>query len=340
MQIKKSLRKKLYQKRGIDETEYSQEAYERFRILESVKKLREEGCSERTALEALKISRSAYYRWRKAYKELGLEGLQNLSRCPNNLRKSMWSSEAERLVLKVRQRFPLWGKNKIKVLLARDYGKKLSVSTVGRIITSLIKRKLILPVHYYYGRVRIKRPRDFKGHAKRWRYGMKATAPGEFIQVDHTTVTFDKGLSFKHFKAVDPITKITVEQLYTEASSHTAADFLAYAKVKFPFPIKSIQVDGGPEFMRDFEFACKKNVIPLYVLPPRSPRLNGIVERGNATVKYEFYYCYDGAITLPILREKLHAFTDFYNTFRPHQSLQYSTPWQYYQKLGALQSHM
>jgi hypothetical protein len=58
MQIKRSLQKKLYQKRWIDETEYSNKAYERFRILESFKKLRSEGCSEKTALESLETSRA------------------------------------------------------------------------------------------------------------------------------------------------------------------------------------------------------------------------------------------------------------------------------------------
>jgi len=28
-----------------------------------------------------------------------------------------------------------------------------------------------------------------------------------------------------------------------------------------------------------------------------------------------------------------------YNTFRPHQALQYQTPWQYYVSLGAQWSH-
>ena len=53
-----------------------------------------------------------------------------------------------------------------------------------------------------------------------------------------------------------------------------------------PWPIKAIQIDGRSEFMADFENACQERNIPLYVLPPRSPKLNGAVERCNAAWRY------------------------------------------------------
>ena len=57
-----------------------------------------------------------------------------------------------------------------------------------------------------------------------------------------------------------------------------------------PFKMLSIQVDGGLEFMAEFEAACKELSIPLHVLPPSRPTYNGGVERGNPTFKEEFYY--------------------------------------------------
>ena len=47
---------------------------------------------------------------------------------------------------------------------------------------------------------------------------------------------------------------------------------------RFPFSIKAVQVDGGSEFMADFETACQKSGIKLFVLPPHSPKLKGHVE--------------------------------------------------------------
>ena len=90
-----------------------------------------------------------------------------------------------------------------------------------------------------------------------------------------------------------------------------------------------LQVDGGSEFKAEFELACKERAIPLYVLPPRSPKLNGCVERANRTHQEEFYEGYDLAWTVTALRPDLLAWEKVYNTIRPHKSLGYLTPQEY-----------
>ena len=55
-----------------------------------------------------------------------------------------------------------------------------------------------------------------------------------------------------------------------------------------PFAVKAVQVDGGSEFMAQFEEACRQRGIRLFVLPPRPPKLNGHVERAQRTHKDEF----------------------------------------------------
>jgi hypothetical protein len=45
--------------------------------------------------------------------------------------------------------------------------------------------------------------------------------------------------------------------------------------------------------MAEFEVACQTKAITLYVLPPRSPQMNGAVERCNGAWRYEFYETYD-----------------------------------------------
>jgi len=162
---------------------------------------------------------------------------------------------------------------------------------------------------------------------------MKTQNPGELIQMDHATIRLSCGKIIKHFKAICSLTKITVEKAYTNATSALAEQFLEYTQKQFPFKIKSIQVDGGSEFRGEFENACQCKNIPLYVLPPRSPKFNAHVERGNFTVKYEFYYHYDGPPVLSVVNQRLQKFVKFYNTYRPHQSLQYKTPMKYYELL-------
>jgi Integrase core domain len=62
------------------------------------------------------------------------------------------------------------------------------------------------------------------------------------------------------------------------------------------------------------------------VLPPRSPKLNGRVERRNGTSRREFWACYDGALDLPTLQAALRDWATFDNPERPHQALEYETP--------------
>jgi hypothetical protein len=39
-----------------------------------------------------------------------------------------------------------------------------------------------------------------------------------------------------------------------------------------PFPIRALQVDSGSEFAAEFEAACQRRGLRLFVLPPRSPK--------------------------------------------------------------------
>jgi len=329
----KVIHKKFYHIRKIDDTAYSKKAYDREKKLKIYQKLISEGCQQRTALEAIGTSRATYYRWNKNYKIYGLEGLEDESRRPNNLRKSTWTKKDQKLVLKARKKYKLWGKYKIAAILLREYGVKMSVSTVGRIISKFIKKGQLKPVGFYIGRMPKKR-RVFDGHAQRWKYGMKAARPGQLVQIDHATIRLNCGKTIKHFKAICPVTKFTAEKAYTKATSLIAKEFFEHAQEQFPFEIESIQVDGGSEFMGDFENLCKCKAVPLFVLPPRSPKFNSNVERANGTVKYEFYYLYSGPAVLSILNQRLQKFVKFYNTFRPHQGLQYLTPLEYYKKLS------
>ena len=334
------LHKKVYQINQIDESEYPEIVYKRLDKINLFKKLRAQGCDEETALEAISMSRSAFYRWKQRYKLSGLAGLENESKRPNNVRKPSYDRKTEGLVLQMRRKYNCFGKYKIAIMIKREHGVIVSVSTVGRIITEALLRGTIKSVAYYF-RVKEKKPRMFNDHAQRLKAGTKAEGPGDLVEVDHMTVQLD-GIIIKHFKAICPITKIVVEQAYRSATSNVAAEFLNKIIAEFPFAIKSFQVDGGSEFMGEFEKECKALSIPLFVLPPRSPELNGTVERGNSTVKYEFYQQYDGPPKLESVQLRLQSFVKFYNFTRPHQTLNYLTPFEYYSAMSkpAPQSHM
>lgn len=341
MQIK-SLRLLSYRSWKVDDRVLSKEAKARESKIKLFNKLRAEGCSEATALEAIETKRSTFYRWLKALETQGRIGLEPKSRSPHHKRQANWDKGLIQHILALRKRYPLWGKLKLATILEREYGRKVSVSTVGRILNHLVKQNKVLPVRFYYGHTRQKKARSFHKHAKRWKHGMKAKQPGELIQIDHMKVYPSPGLQVIHFKATCPVTKITISQIYTRATSRCAEKFLEYIQTQFPYPILSIQVDGGSEFQKHFEDRCEQLNIPLFVLPPRSPEKNGQVERNNGTFKYEFYYTYQGPLTFEAMRKELKIYCDFYNTFRPHQALNQQTPMAYFQAQfqGGLLSHM
>ena len=172
-------------------------------------------------------------------------------------------------------------KRKIWKVLSRDQGFTLSISTLGRLLKKLLRLNRIVPVAFYFGRIKPKRRRPFKHHAKRWKYGMKARQPGELMQVDHMSVSFTEGFALKEFKATCPVTGTTIMRTYSSASSRNAKRFLDYLIAQLPDALVSVQVDGGSEFRDEFESACQALGIPLFVLPPRKPKWNGCVERAK-----------------------------------------------------------
>src|SRR5215207_10670022 len=81
--------------------------------------------------------------------------------------------------------------------------------------------------------------------------------------------------------------------------------------------------------MAAFEQACAARGIRLFVLPPRSPKLNGGVERANRSHTEEFYECATAAPTVAALGMALRRWERVFNTVRPHQALGYRTPAQF-----------
>jgi len=97
------------------------------------------------------------------------------------------------------------------------------------------------------------------------------------------------GVAFKQFTARDGISRWDVVYAHTRPTASTAAQFLDTLQHRMPFPIRALQVDGGSEFAAQFEQARQQRGLHLFVLPPRSPELNGAVGRANRTHSEEFY---------------------------------------------------
>ena len=71
---------------------------------------------------------------------------------------------------------------------------------------------------------------------------------------------------------------------------------------------------------------CQRRGIKLFVLPPRSPKLNGHAERTQRTHNEEFYEVTDTGFEIAELNQALLEWERVYNTVQPHQALGYLTP--------------
>lgn len=152
---------------------------------------------------------------------------------------------------------------------------------------------------------------------------------GERVQIDHMTVT-KNSMRFKNFQTWERKSKTLITQVYSRARSSDAKKFLQYLLKTAPHKILSIQVDGGSEFLGDFEEACAELKIPLDVLPPATPKYNGGVERANKTLREEFYADPNlFANSLGEMRFELQKAIKKYNEYRPHFALNGLTPLQY-----------
>ena len=294
-----------------------------------------DGLTSVQAAKAVGVARSNLYRWEK--------DAVPKSRRPHRVRGKTWTPALRQAVEHLRGDNPMWGKRKIAVLLRRE-GMAVSISTVGRILRSLMDRGVVVPVptlRRYPGSRRI-RFTAAQRYARRLPKGRKATKPGELVQIDTLFVNVRPDTAIKHFTAYDPVAKWTVGHVATRASAASAGALLDKLIAQAPFPIRGVQVDGGSEFKADFEQLCQAKGLDLFVLPPKRPQLNGCVERAQGSWRYEFYASFDLPARLERLQPLVDAFAHRFNHHRPHQALGDQTPAEYLASIssGTPPSHM
>ena len=316
----------IYRLARLAEQQVPEAAWARYELLRRFDLLRAKGLTVDAASAVLGLRRATYYRWRRQAQG-GVERLAPRSRRPLRPRRPTWPSALVEAVQRLRDDFPMWGRAKLVVLLRAD-GLVVSESTVGRILGHLVTRGVVAPVPLLR-RAKAKLRRCRRPHAKRLPKGQVADRPGGLVQLDTLTITLQPGTSIKQFTAYCPQARWTVAQATRRATSSAAATFLDKVQAEMPFPVTALQVDGGSEFMAGFETACQAKRLDLFVLPPKSPKLNGAVERANGSWRYEFYAVYDLPDTLAALNPLIDSFQHLYNHYRPHGALRGLTPAQY-----------
>jgi len=278
------------------------------------------------------ISRQTFYRWWRRYDPHNLATLEGHSHRPRRLRRPTWSAEQAERVLALRRHYPRWGKDKLRRLLEKQ-GLPLSTSMVGRILAALKRRGVLIEPARSTVLTRQRRKLRHRPWATRKPRFWPVRDPGDLVELDTKQLRPLRGVVLQHFSARDVVSRWDVLQVHSQATAQSASQFLDALLRRMPFRVAAVQVDGGSEFAAEFEQACQARRLPLFVLPPRSPKLNGHVERAHRTHNEEFYEVTPDRWSLPELNRQLRAWEHTYNTVRPHQALGYRTPLEELQRL-------
>ena len=263
------------------------------------------------------ISRSCYYRWLARYNAEGEAGLRERSRGPHHS-PTATSDEVVAKILYLRQHYH-FGPQKIAMYLARYHDIEVSTSGVWRILKKA-------------GLNRLPRSQRYQPHAKRWkRYEMPQ--PGHQVQIDVKFVAPIAGVTNKRYyqyTAIDDCTRLRILKIFERNNQRSAIQFLDYVCERLPFRVDRVQTDNGAEFQKEFHWhVLDKGVSHVYI-KPRTPRLNGKVERSHRIDKDEFYALLRGVVidSSKLFNEKIREWEHFYNYDRPHGALSGQTPYE------------
>jgi transposase InsO family protein len=270
------------------------------------------------------VSPDTISRWLRGYREGGMAGLEARSQRPRRVRQPQTPLAVVQRIQALREQYPRWGREKLKVLLVRE-GVILSAKSIDRVIARLKARGALREPLRPRKRVRWQQERLRRPRA------LVVDHPGALVQVDSKQVPLGKGVVVYEFGAVDFFTRKRVVAMAPRLTSAQGAAFLKRLVAQFPFPVRAVQSDGGSEFLKDFGPAVAELHLTQYFNRPNYPQGNGRIERSFRTDEEEFYQVEELPADLGGLEAALLRWEQLYETVRPHQALGYKTPEQFYQ---------
>jgi len=259
------------------------------------------------------IPDSSFYEWKKVYEKEGKAGLRRKKPVAYSHPKKIPIQVADK-ILQIRRDYQM-GPERIMWYLERYHGISVSESSVYRILAHNGLNRL--------PKTASKRSLHTKRYAK--------TVPGHHIQVDVKFLTLkdEEGHKVRRYQytAIDDATRVRALQIYQKHNQLCAIRFVDYLVEKFPFRINTIRTDNGHEFQAKFHWHVEDQGMKHVYIKPRSPQLNGKVERSHRTDQQEFYQLltYTDDVDLNI---KLEAWERFYNFDRPHGAFAGKTPYE------------
>jgi transposase InsO family protein len=272
-----------------------------------------------SAVSAFGVSRRSYFRWKsKLEKRNRLADLVPHATTPKRTRRMLVDDRLVLFIKEIREEYGRVGKYKLKVLLdayAIAHGLPLYGPTK---IAKIVKR-------YNYFFEKTKRTKRLRFQRERVKYAPKIKSPG-YLEIDcvHIVVETHK-LVF--VTIIDLATKVAYAEAVLTASAKNTVEVLSHFTRLHKIKVHTIQTDNGSEFLGSFHDYLVSLEIKHCFSYPRSPRINGVIERFNRTIQEEHiertmeWWCDRESATI-----KLTKYLEWYNFHRPHASLSYQTP--------------
>lgn len=253
----------------------------------------------------LGIHRATVYRWLRGIKFKGVnQFIRDYKQAKKGRRRSNKTDVIIKLhVYELRRKYHRCCGEKIQYFLGKEYGEKLSVSTIYRILR---ERYVLRSKWKKYCK---------RGHVK------KGEKPRESLQTD----TIDLGEIFA-FNAIDTFTKEASVVLKSSLDAISGRQALK-EHLKFFDKIDHIQRDGGPEFKAEWQDLAQRYILSIRTAKPHKKNEQAFIERFNGILRKECL----GHLTykkkdLKAVQEKVNKYLDYYHNQRPHLSLGMKTP--------------
>lgn len=288
--------------------------------------------------KSFKISRKTFYKWLTRYESSGkkLSSLEDMPKTPKTKRGKTLDFKTEMNIKHLREKYIRMGKVKLQRLFKKEYGYFVSQSHIAYVISKY---------NLFYDPISAKRIRSKKiknKGAKKIRINdinpkdyLKDDKPF-FFCLDSIVLYLPYGIKRYILTAVEYEKKIAYARCYSIHSSLSAFDFLLRLNLLVDGKISAILSDNGSEFAKYFEEACKRlKIIHIYTRV-KTPKDNSVNERFNRTIQEEFAETdeyFEPLLTetdLTAANQRLTEWLIFYNLKRPHQSLNYKTPIEWY----------
>lgn len=275
------------------------------------------------------INPKTLHKWIKRFNEKNLSTLEEKSRRPHKTREWMVTKEEEVNIIKLRKDNLELGKTKLKVLYKREYKKCISTWKIERVI----KRYNLYPdpiKHKYQvekrassePKIRINTVKEQLQQIKEFGY---------LWHIDAIIIWW-YGQRRIIFTAIEEITKIAYARIYKTNTSGFAEDFLKRLMYLADGKVNIMHQDNGSEFKGAFERACATLGILQIYSRPHTPKDNPALERFNRTIQEEWLELSE--VGLDNINEANLDLTKWlikYNSYRPHEALDYKTPLEYAQ---------